>query len=88
VGIEPNLSAAELAGGEPKDNAAVIERVLRGRGPKAAEAAVVLNAGGALYVGGKAATFGAGVALARSALREGRGWDALGRLRAASVARR
>lgn len=88
VGIEPNLSAADLAGGEPKENAAVIERVLMGRGPKGAEAAVVLNAGGALYVGGKAATFGDGVALARAALRDGRGWDALGRLRAASVARR
>ncbi len=80
--------ASDLAGGEPADNATIIERVLLGKGTAGAEAAVVLNAGAALYVGGKAESLLSGITRAREALREGRGWDALGRLRAAAAARR
>lgn len=87
LGVELG-SAAELAGGEPAQNATVIERVLLGKGSKTAEAAVVLNAGAALYVGGVEPTIQAAVARARDALKAGKGWDALGRLRSASVARR
>lgn len=87
VGIT-GIVAADLVGGEPEQNATIIERVLLGKGTAGAEAAVVLNAGGALYVGGKADSLPAGITLAREALREGRGWDALGRLRAATASRR
>jgi anthranilate phosphoribosyltransferase len=50
-GVEAGVPASDLAGGEPAQNAVVIEHVLEGRGTPGAEAAVVLNAGAALYVG-------------------------------------
>jgi anthranilate phosphoribosyltransferase len=87
VGIT-GIRAADLAGGEPKENAQTVERVLLGKGPAGAEAAVVLNAGAALYVGGRASSVVDGVEKARAALKAGAGWDALGRLRAASASRR
>lgn len=87
VGIE-GIRAADLAGGEPKENAQIVERVLLGKGTAGAEAAVVLNTGAALYVGGQASSVADGVEKARAALKAGAGWDALGRLRAASASRR
>ena len=87
VGIE-GIRASDLAGGEPEQNARLVERVLLGKGPAGAEAAVVLNAGAALYVGGMASSVADGVEKARAALKAGAGWDALGRLRAASASRR
>ncbi len=81
------IDPADLGGGEPPQNAEVIERVLLGKGPRGAEAAVLLNAGAALYVAGVADSLGAGVASAKDALAAGRGWDALGRLRRATAAR-
>ncbi len=88
LGVDRPVDAAELAGGEPAENAAVIEQVLQGRGPAGAEAAVVLNAAAALYVGGKAASVPEGVTRARAALKDGRGWTALEKLRRASAAGR
>lgn len=85
LGFE-GIAAADLGGGEPAQNATVIERVLLGKGPRGAEAAVVLNAAAALYVGGLADSMPAAVGAAREALAAGRGWDALGRLRRATVA--
>jgi anthranilate phosphoribosyltransferase len=82
------VRADELAGGEPAENAALIERVLMGKGPSGAEAAVVLNAAAALYVGGAAATMPEAVDAAKAALRAGKGWDALGKLRSATASRR
>lgn len=82
------LSAADLAGGEPAQNATVIERVLLGKGPAGAEAAVLLNAAAAIYIAGRATSIGEGVALARAALAAGKGWDALGRLRSAAASNR
>jgi anthranilate phosphoribosyltransferase len=82
------VAPGDLAGGEPAQNALVIERVLMQQGPPGAEAAVVLNAAAAILVAGKVRTFPEGVALARSTLKEGKGWDALGRLRRASNAER
>jgi anthranilate phosphoribosyltransferase len=87
VGLAP-AKAADLAGGEPAQNAEIVERVLLGKAPAGAEAAVVLNAGAAIYVAGKAKDLAAGVTLAREALKAGAGWDALGRLRRASASRR
>jgi anthranilate phosphoribosyltransferase len=77
------VDAAELAGGEPAENAAVIEAVLRGGGPAGARAAVILNAAAALYVAGVAASYADGVARAAAAIDDGAGLLALGRLRAA-----
>lgn len=75
----------DLAGGTPAENAEVIERVLLGKGSRGAEAAVVLNAAAAIFVGGRSATLADGIAVARDALAAGKGWDALGRLRRASA---
>ena len=78
------MKAGELAGGEPADNAALIKRVLAGGGPPAAEAAVLLNAAGAIYVSGKAPTYAAAVETARATLRSGKGTAALAALRKAA----
>lgn len=78
------MKPEELAGGEPSDNATLIERVLAGTAPAAAEAAVLLNAAGAIYVGGLAPSYAAAVAEARGALKSGKGTKALAALRAAA----
>jgi anthranilate phosphoribosyltransferase len=78
------LPAADLAGGDPAYNAALIERVLGGQGPAAAEAAVLLNAAGAIYVSGLAPTYAAGLELAKKSLASGAGRAALARLRKAA----
>lgn len=82
------IVASDLAGGEPAQNATVIERVLLGKGTKGAEAAVLLNAAAAIYVGGMAGSLEEGLAVAREALAAGKGWDALGRLRSAAASNR
>lgn len=83
-----DIEAGDLAGGEPAQNATIIERVLLGKGPQGAEAAVLLNAAGAIYVAGLASSMEVGLAQARAALAAGKGWDALGRLRSAAAANR
>lgn len=45
-----NLSAADLGGGDPADNARIVRTVMDGGGSDAARAAVALNAAAALYV--------------------------------------
>ena len=80
-----NVTAAELAGSEPAVNAQTIIDVLAGNASPGARAAVVLNAGGAIYLSGLAKTFDEGVEAATAALDAGKGTAALGRLRAASV---
>lgn len=74
-------SSEDLAGGEPKENAERIERILSGVGDQAATRAVVLNAGAGLYVAGVARSFGEAVELASRALSEGRGMEVLERLK-------
>ena len=78
-----NVEASDLAGGSPEMNAQTVVAVLGGQGGRGARAAVVLNAGAALYVGGKAKKFEDGVALAEEALDKRAGLDALERLKAA-----
>jgi anthranilate phosphoribosyltransferase len=87
VGIR-EIPPEDLAGGDPADNARLVEQVLHGDGTVGAVAAVVLNAGAAIYVAGKARDLKDGVELAREALVAGRGAEALDRLRRASAARR
>lgn len=74
---------SDLAGGGPDDNARIIIETLSGGGTEAGRAAVVLNAAAAVYLSGKAASFGDGVETARDALERGLGMQALERLRAA-----
>ncbi len=74
----------DLAGGDPTENASLIQAVLRNDGPPAARAAVLLNAAAAYYVSGRALSFATAVDAARAALEAGAGADALRRLRTAS----
>ena len=79
------LKEAELAGGEPADNARIIESVLRNELRGAARAAVTLNAAAAIYLGGLADSLPDGVAVAELALDAGQGMACLERLRAATT---
>ena len=78
------VDPADLAGALPAENARLIEEVLGGGGPRGARAAVVLNAGAALYVAGVTGSYADGVATAERAVATGEGLRALERLRAAS----
>lgn len=90
--IDPAISGidgireADLAGGSPNDNAALIELVLDGQGPPGARAAVILNAAAALFVSGRALSYDAAVQQAREGLVAGAGRAALTRLQHASRA--
>jgi len=77
------LHAEDLAGGPPEANARVVLEVLGGAKNRAARGAVVLNAGAALYVGGRAPKLEQGIEIAEQALDAGEGLRALDRLRAA-----
>jgi anthranilate phosphoribosyltransferase len=70
-----------LAGGEPAENAARIERILMGGGKAVERCAVLLNAAAALYVSGRGWTLEESLARARDALDGGGGSEALARLR-------
>lgn len=62
---------SDLAGGTPEENARITRAILDGeRGPK--RDAVLLNAGAALYIGGKAGTMASGVALAGELIDSGK----------------
>lgn len=74
------LDAGELAGGTPDHNARVAREVLRGRREGAASAAVLLNAGAALWAAGRAEELEEGVELARESIRGGAALDTLERL--------
>jgi anthranilate phosphoribosyltransferase len=76
---------APLAGGEPAANAARIERLLTdGREDAPGLAALLLNAGGAIYVAGLTTSYEEGIARARDVVRSGAGHAALERLRRAT----
>ena len=63
-------------GGTPAENAAITRAILGGeKGPK--RNAVLLNAGAALYIAGKADTFADGVALAADLIDSGKALAAL-----------
>jgi anthranilate phosphoribosyltransferase len=79
-----SMDPAELAGAEPKDNARLIERVLAGKGPPAARAAVALNAAAGFYVAGMVDTLREGLDWAESALDQKKGLEALERTREAA----
>ena len=69
----------DMAGGSPEENAAITRAVLAGeKGPK--RDAVLLNAGAALYIGGKAATVADGVRRAAELIDSGKAAAALEKL--------
>jgi len=76
----PGFVTREIEGGEPAENAAKVDHVVRGEEGGAARAAVVLNAGAALWVAGVAADLTEGVRLAEAAIDEGRASAKLDRL--------
>lgn len=80
-------SVEGLAGGDPDENARRIRSVLTGADQGAARAATLLNAGGALYVAGRAATLQEGVGLATGALDSGAAIEKLEALKAATAAK-
>lgn len=70
---------ADLVGGTPEENAAITRAILQGeKGPK--RSAVLLNAGAALYIGGKAETLKEGVALAAELIDSGKALETLEQL--------
>jgi len=74
-----------VAGGTPEENAAASRAVLGGEaGPR--RDLVLLNAGAAIYVGGKAKSLGDGVEKAAEAIDSGAAADLLSRLVAATAA--
>lgn len=61
----------DLVGGTPEENAAITRAILNGeKGPK--RDAVLMNAGASLYIGGKAESMEAGVALAAELIDSGK----------------
>jgi anthranilate phosphoribosyltransferase len=70
-------SLADLAGGDRETNAGIVRSILAGteRGPK--RDAVLLNAGAALLVGGKARSISEGWEMAESLIDSGRAWAKL-----------
>lgn len=88
--IEPSIyglghdDLEALQGGEPAQNAERVERLLRGERDPAARAAVLLNAGAAIFVSGEAGDYSEAVDRARAALESGAALRALERLRGAA----
>jgi anthranilate phosphoribosyltransferase len=81
------ISRDDLAGSEPKDNARIIEKILSGGGPKGARAAIVLNAGAAVYVSGRVKSYEEGVSAATKAIDSGKAKEVLENLRRAYTTR-
>ncbi len=84
AGLEP-CSPEDLKGGGPKDNAQITLDILSGRkGPK--RDMVVLNAGAAIFLAGKAPSLRAGIELAQETIDSGRAMNKLEALKTASNA--
>jgi anthranilate phosphoribosyltransferase len=72
-------SLETIAGGSPEDNAAVVRRVLDGEAGPARDV-VLLNAGAAIAVGGRAEELATGISMARESLDSGAARNVLERL--------
>lgn len=66
-----SCSKQELVGGTPQENAAITLAILQGKEKGAKRNTVLLNAGAALYIGGKADSFNNGVQLAAKLIDSG-----------------
>ena len=67
----------DIKGGTPQENAQITRAILRGEEKGAKRDAVLLNAGAALCVGGKAETFADGVKLAAELIDSGKAYETL-----------
>ena len=76
---------AELAGGEPEDNAAILRQVVDGERGAIGDI-VLINAAAALYVGGLTEDLESGLARARAAVESGRAAEKLSQLQTFEVA--
>ncbi len=76
----------ELVGGTPQENAEITRQILSGRLQGTKRNAVLMNAGAALYVGGKAESITEGVKLAAELIDSGRAAEVLEKYIAASNA--
>lgn len=77
-GLE-RCTKADLVGGTPEENAQITLDILNGeKGPK--RNAVLLNAGAALYIGGKAKSLQEGIALAGELIDSGKAYETLQKL--------
>ena len=74
---------ADLLGGDPEENARIVRAVLAGKRSPARDI-VLMNAGAAIYVGGRAQTLAEGVRLAAASIDSGRAAQKLGALAAAT----
>ncbi|MDN7024789.1 anthranilate phosphoribosyltransferase [Methanoculleus sp. FWC-SCC1] len=75
----PRADAVAIRGGDSRENARILRQVLAGAfGP--ARDVVILNAGAAVYLGGKAASLADGIAQAADAIDSGRAEERLSRL--------
>lgn len=68
---------AEIVGGSPAENARDIRAVLAGKGTPAHKAAVAVNAGALLHLGGRAQDLAEGYEIARAVLHTGRALERL-----------
>ena len=68
---------SELLGGEPAENAQITKDILAGKITGAKRDVVLLNAGAAIYVGGKADTLADGIKLAASLIDDGSAYKAM-----------
>jgi anthranilate phosphoribosyltransferase len=82
----PRAPASALKGGDPAENAAALEALLKGA-PGPYRDVVLLNAAASLIVAGRAATLRNGAAIAARAIDEGAALGVLTRLRALSPAK-
>jgi anthranilate phosphoribosyltransferase len=78
-----DVAREDLAGSEPAENARIILDILDGGGPAGARAAIILNAGAAVYVSGRVKSYAGGVAAATKAIDSGEAKSVLERLRLA-----
>ena len=74
----------DLVGGTPEENADITRGILKGtvQGPK--RNAVLLNAGTALFIAGKADSIGAGIKMAADLIDSGKAMETLNRCIAVS----
>ncbi len=71
------VNKSDLLGGTPEENAQITRNVLLGKGTKAQNTAVILNAGACIYVADKSISLADAMKKAEETLMSGKGYDAL-----------
>lgn len=71
------VDKSQLIGGTPEENAQIVKNVLSGKGTKAQNTAVAMNAGACIYVADKGITFADAVKKAEETIMSGKGYDIL-----------